>query len=85
MWSMISSDDLKVIDVSDPGAPILVGSLSFGHRRIIHCLYSCVRALRLCGRYSTFGNELKVIDISGAESHFPHRPLPGSGQSAGSQ
>ena len=56
------SNDLKVIDVSDPSAPSLVGSLGIG---------GDPESVYISGRYAyvvdSASNDLKVIDVSGAE------------------
>jgi YVTN family beta-propeller protein len=53
------SDDLKVIDVSDPAAPALMGSLAIG---------SSPQSVYVSGRYAYVvdaeSNDLKVIDVS---------------------
>jgi hypothetical protein len=53
------SDDLKVIDVSDPGTPSLAGSLAIG---------SLPRSVYVSGRYAyvvdSGSDDLKVIDVS---------------------
>ncbi len=56
------SNDLKVIDVSDPSAPSLSGSLGMG---------TSPNSVYVSGRYAYVvddgSNDLKVIDVSGAE------------------
>ena len=53
------SNDLKIIDVTDPNAPFLTGSLA---------LDESPRSIYVSGRYAyvtdTFSNDLKVIDVS---------------------
>ena len=57
-----ASNDLKVIDVSDPTSPSLAGSLGVG---------ADPTAVYVSGRYAyvvdTVSDDLKVIDVSGAE------------------
>ncbi len=58
----LGSDDLKVIDVSDPSAPSLTGSLGIRGEPL---------SVYVSGHYAyvvdTFSTDLKVIDVAGAE------------------
>ncbi len=57
----VGSDDLKVIDVSDPSAPSLAGSLGLGIGGAPSSVFVSGRYAYVVGRFS---DDLKVIDVS---------------------
>ncbi|NND09110.1 MAG: hypothetical protein HKN87_22290 [Saprospiraceae bacterium] len=61
-WYLLIPDDLKVIDVSDPNTPSLVGSIGIG---------GVPTSVFVSSRYAyvvdSGSDDLKLIDVSGAE------------------